>query len=275
MGIISFILIITNVLFSYRGFNNSIFFDRYKFEVNKILIYKEYYRIFTSGFLHINWMHLIFNMFSLFAFSFNLEMYLGIAGFCIVYFASLIGGNLLALLIHRNHGDFSSVGASGAISGVIFASIALFPGMRVGLLFLPIPAWLFGALYIGISIYAIRSNRDNIGHESHLGGALIGMVLALLLNPSAFLANLPVILIIMIPMMVFIFIIIKRPDLLFIDNFYFKKHTDHYSVDHAYNERRTSNQKELDKLLDKISKKGINSLSKKEKDRLKELSEKN
>jgi hypothetical protein len=192
-----------------------------------------------------------------------------------IYFASLIGGNLLSLLIHRKDGDFSSLGASGAICGVIFASIVLFPGMRVGLLFLPIPGWLFGVLYIGLSMYGIRSKKDNIGHEAHLGGALIGMLMALLINPSAFLTNLPVILVIMIPTIVFIYIIIKRPDLLLIDNFYFKQHTDHYSIDHAYNEKRTRNQQELDRLLDKISKKGIDSLSKREKERLKELSERN
>lgn len=275
MGIITFLLIVANVLISYRGFNNKAFYEKYKFEVDDILLRKEYLRMLTSGFLHVNWMHLIFNMFSLFAFSSTLETYQGISNFCVIYFASLIGGNLLMLLLHRKNGDFSAVGASGAISGVIFATIALFPGMHVGLFFLFIPGWLFGVIYIGLSMYGIRSNRDNIGHEAHLGGALIGMAMAVLINPSAFLANFPVILSIMIPVIIFIYIIIKRPDLLFIDNLYFKQHTDHYSIDHVYNEKRTRDQQELDRLLDKINKKGMEGLSKREKERLKELSERN
>ena len=272
-GIIGIILIIANVAFSYKGFNDQHFFERYMFEVDKILINKDYKRIITSGFLHINWTHLFLNMFSLFVFSGAIEGALGGAKFLLVYLISLVGGNLLSLLIHQHHGDYSAAGASGAISGVIFASIALFPGMGVGLFLLPaIPAWLYGILFVLYSIYGIRSKRDNIGHEAHLGGALVGMVTGLLMEPSAFIENYVTILIILVPTVIFIYLIVTRPQVLLIDNLFFKKHSDHYSVDHKYNADKHFRQKEIDRILDKINKKGIGSLTSKERSTLKKYS---
>src|SRR5215471_17998238 len=146
MDIISFLLILANVIVSYRGFKDSIFYNKYKFRVDAVLLYKDYKRLVTSGFLHVNWMHLIFNMVALYFFSGSLETYLHPVRFLIIYFLSLVGGDLLSLFIHRHDGDYDSVGASAGVNGVIYASIALFPGMHIGLLFIPIaiPAWLFG-----------------------------------------------------------------------------------------------------------------------------------
>src|SRR5215216_4521890 len=188
-GIIALLLIIANVIFSYKGFTNQSFFDGYKFEVDRILINKDYKRLITSGFLHVSWLHLIFNMLSLFVFSGLIEFYLGEMKFLVIYFVSLIGADLFSLFVHRNHGDYSSVGASGAISGIVFASIALFPGMSIGLFIISMPAWLYGIVYIAFSIYGIRSNKNNIGHEAHLGGAIIGMLVVLIMEPAAFLEN--------------------------------------------------------------------------------------
>src|SRR5215831_13558473 len=185
LGIISIVIIIANVIFSYRGFTHISFYEKYKFEVEKILLYRQYYRIISSGFLHVNWMHLIFNMLSLYFFSGGLEAFLGDFNYLLIYFSSLIGGSLLSLFIHRHHGDYTAVGASGAVNGVIFATIALFPTMNINLLFIPMPAWLFGILFVIFSIYGVRSRKDNIGHDAHLGGALIGMAIALALRPSA------------------------------------------------------------------------------------------
>src|SRR6188768_2566188 len=119
-GTIGIILIIANLAVSYKGFSNQLFFESYMFEVDRILINKDYKRLITSGFLHVSWTHLIFNMVSLIFFSDSIESNLGGIKFLIIYFASLIGGNLFTLLIHKNHGDYSAVGASGAISGIIF-----------------------------------------------------------------------------------------------------------------------------------------------------------
>lgn len=273
-GIIGLILIVANVIFSYKGFTSTAFFDAYKFRVDRILVSKEYKRLITSGFLHIGWMHLIFNMVSLYAFSGATEAYLGGFKFAIVYFASLLGGDLLSLFVHRNHGDYSSVGASGAVCGIIFASLALFPGMGVRFFFLPIfiPGWLYGLLYVLYSIYGVHSKKDNIGHEAHLGGALIGMLTALLMQPEAFARNYTTILLIALPAIIFIWIIIKRPQALLVDNQFYKSHQKYYTIDHKYNETRTNRQKEVDRILDKINKKGMGSLSKEEEQLLKEYS---
>ena len=273
-GIIGIILITANVIFSYKGLNNQLFFEAYMFEVNKILINKDYKRIITSGFLHVSWTHLIFNMISLLIFSGAVESALGGFKFLIIYFASLIGGNLLSLLIHRNHGDYTAVGASGAICGIMFASIALFPGMNVGIFFLPIsfPGWLYGLVFVLYSIYGIRSKKDNVGHEAHLGGALIGMIVALLMEPMAFVENTSTILIIAVPTILFIYLVVTRPQILLVDNLFFKNHQDFYSIDHKYNADKHLQQKEIDRILDKINKKGMGSLTSSERSKLKRFS---
>jgi len=195
---------------------------------------------------------------------------MGSLNFLIIFFASLMGGELLSLLVHRNHGDYSSVGASGAICGVMFASVAIFPDMGISLFLLPIsiPGWIFALLYVLFSIYGIRSQKNNIGHDAHLGGALVGMTLALVMNPSVLIYNYGKILIILVPTVVFIYLIITRPDALLIDNLFYKTHRDFYSIDHRYNAERTDQQQEIDRILDKINRKGMGSLNKKEKETL-------
>jgi len=270
-----FPLIILNILVSYKGLTNSLFFESFEFQVDRILVNKDYRRLVTSGFLHVSWTHLLFNMFSLYFFSGQVEYGLGALGFLLIYFASLIGGNLLTLFIHRNHGDYSAVGASGAVNGVMFASVALYPDARIGIFLLPaIPAWIYALLYVLISIYGIRSRKTNIGHDAHLGGALVGMILALIMHPSALSENFGKILIILVPSVVFLCLIITRPQILFVDNLFYKNHHDFYNIDHRYNADRADQQQEVDRILEKISKKGMGSLNKQEKKTLEAYSKK-
>lgn len=268
------VIIIVTTLVSYKGFTNSRFFDDYEFEVDRILMDKQYYRLVTQGFLHTGWMHLGFNMFSLYVFSGVLTMGLGVFAFLLIYFSSLIGGGLLSLFIHRNHGSYSAVGASGATCGVLFASVALYPQMGISMFPLPftMPSWLYAVLFAGFSVYGIRSRKDNIGHDAHLGGALVGMVLVLMLNPDAFLNNYAIILMILVPSVIFIYVIIKRPELLFVDNLFYKNQKDFYSVDHRDNAQRANRQQEVDRILDKIGRSGMGSLTRKERQTLKDYS---
>ncbi len=275
MGVITLLLIIANFAFSYKGFKDVTFLDAYKFEVDAILIKKEYKRLITSNFLHVSWPHLIFNMISLFSFSELVETHLGWLSFLLIYMASAIGGDLLALFIHRHHGDYSSVGASGAVCGVIFASIALFPGLEIGMIFIPvsIPAWIYGVLYIAYSIYGVKSKRDNIGHEAHLGGALIGMLVAIVFRPEVLQQNYLTISIITLPTLVFIYLIVKKPYILLVENYFYDTHQRYDTIDHKYNAQKVMKQRELDRLLDKINKKGIDSLTKAERLKLDEYSQ--
>ncbi|MBX3257803.1 MAG: rhomboid family intramembrane serine protease [Chitinophagaceae bacterium] len=272
MEIVTWILIAVNIIVSYKGFRDHDFLDRYSFEVDKILIYKDYKRIITSGFLHVSWMHLIFNMLSLYFFSGGLESYLGVLNFLIIYFGSLVCGNLFSLFVHRNHNSYSSVGASGAVCGIIFAAIALFPGLNIGLFFIPIPAWIYGIVFVLYSIYAIRSRKENIGHEAHLGGALAGLIIAIIMEPSALLTNYVTILLIFVPSSIFVYIILTRPHLLYIDNHFYRTNRNFYSIDHSYNAQKMDVQKRVDKILEKIHQKGIKSLTQREREILDEYS---
>lgn len=273
-GIISLGIIIINFIFSYKGLKDRVFFDRYSFVVERILLFREYWRLITSGFLHVSWKHLIFNMISLLAFSFLLEADLGSVSFLILYFGSLLGGDLLSLFIHRHNSDYSSVGASGAICGVIFASIALFPGMSVNLLgLIPIPGWLYGIGYVLYAIYGIRSRNDNIGHDAHLGGALVGMLIAIILEPQAMFENVATIIAISVPAVFFMYVIITKPHVLLVDNFFYQQHHVFGDIDDKYNFDRANRQQELDRLLEKIHKKGMHSLTKAEKEKLERYSQ--
>ena len=265
---LSILIILVNFIVSYKGFNDRNFYERYEFSIEKVLIYKQYYRLITSGFLHVNWMHLIFNMLALYFFSGAVESFFGPLQFLLIYFVSMIGGDLLSLFIHRYDSSYSSVGASGAVCGIIFAAIAVFPGMRMGFFFIPIaiPAWIFGLAYVLYSIYGIRSRRDNVGHESHLAGALIGMLLAIAMFPASLEENYPTILVISIPCILFIYLILTRPHVLLIDNNFFKTQKRYYSIDQKYNAEKMDKEKEVDRILEKISRKGMKSLTQKEKE---------
>jgi len=274
-GIVSLLIIILTFVFSYRGFTNRSFYENHLFHVDKVLINRDYKRIVTSGFLHVGWMHLIFNMLALFFFSSSMEYFLGPFLFLLIYFFSLICGNLFALFVHRRHSSYTSVGASGAIAGIIFGSIILFPDSSISLFFLPIrfPAWLFGLLYMLYSIYGIRSKKSNIGHEAHLGGGVAGMLLMTILYPKMVFDNPLPLFLILVPSLIFIIIIIYKPHVLMVDNLFYKKQHN-YTVDDRYNIQKKNTQEEVDRILEKISKKGMKSLTKKEKDILNAYSKK-
>ena len=174
------IILIINILSSIVGFWDRRFFESYSFEINRIRK-GEYYRLLTSGFLHVNTPHLIFNMVTLYFFVSFVTYSLGALSFLILYFASLIIGNLLTLVIHFNQPNYSAVGASGAVTGILFSSLLLFPSIELMVFFIPIPipGYIFGIGYILYTIYGIGAQTDNIGHSAHFGGAVGGVILTL------------------------------------------------------------------------------------------------
>ena len=174
------IILIINILSSIVGFRDRRFFESYSFEINRIRK-GEYYRLITSGFLHVNTPHLIFNMVTLYFFVSFVTYSLGALSFLILYFASLIIGNLLTLVIHFNQPNYSAVGASGAVTGILFSSLLLFPSIELMIFFIPIPipGYIFGIGYILYTIYGIGAQTDNIGHSAHFGGAVGGVILTL------------------------------------------------------------------------------------------------
>lgn len=184
------LIIIANVLVSMKGFNDYSFLDKYKFQVSKILA-GEKLRAFTSGFLHVDWIHLGFNMYALYLFGNIVTTMVGIPNFLVIYFGSLLAGSLYTLHYHKNEPYYSAVGASGAVSGIVYASILLYPGMELYLFFIPIPipGYIFGVGYLLYSIYGMKKQIGNVGHAAHLGGAIGGFVFTLLLKPALFSTN--------------------------------------------------------------------------------------
>lgn len=185
MSQVIIILIVANVLVSLIGFSDAAFFDRYKFQVQRILG-GEKIRMLTSGFLHVDWLHLGFNMYALYLFGKVVDSSFGTLNFILIYFASLIAGSMYSLYQHKRIPYYSAVGASGAVSGVIFSSIMLYPSMELIMLPIPvpIPGYVFGIGYLLYSIYGMKNQVGNIGHSAHLGGAIGGYLITLVLRPS-------------------------------------------------------------------------------------------
>ncbi|EJL71829.1 rhomboid family intramembrane serine protease [Chryseobacterium populi] len=189
MNAVVLIIIAVTCIISYMGFNNTSLFEKYKFNVGAITGRKEYIRLISSAFLHADFMHLFFNMLSLYFFQGVVIYFFGNIGFLIIYFGSMILGNLFSLLIYKKQPWYSAIGASGAVSGIIFASIAMAPN-EISVNFLP--GWIFGTLYFGYSVYMMLNPKqwDNLGHSAHLGGAFFGLVYSIVLHPQLAISNL-------------------------------------------------------------------------------------
>jgi membrane associated rhomboid family serine protease len=143
--------------------------------------------VITSGFVHADLSHLIFNMVSFWAFGIRLERHMGTPKFVILYAAGLLLSQLITYLKHRNNPEYATLGASGAISAVLFAFIVYFPTDSLMILPIPvpIPAPLFAVGYLGYSYWSSRQNRGRINHDAHLGGALVGLAFVAISDPGA------------------------------------------------------------------------------------------
>ena len=187
MSISFIIILIATIAMSYYGFNNATFFNRYMFNVGAVQK-GDYVRLISSGFLHANWEHLIFNMISLFFFYEVVTDSMGELLFVLIYFGSMLLGNVFSLQIYKRQSYYSAIGASGAVSGIIFTAIALYPkAIKVNFL----PGWLFGALYFGYSVFMMFNPEkgDNLGHTAHIGGALFGLAVVVLYAPTIVVHN--------------------------------------------------------------------------------------
>ncbi|WP_299261607.1 rhomboid family intramembrane serine protease [uncultured Aquimarina sp.] len=203
LDIVVIVIILANVIVSLKGLNDFSFFERYKFNIGGIRR-GEQLRMLASGFLHVDMMHLFFNMFTLYFFAPVVLNYLGNVKFLVVYFGSLFVGNLFSLFFHKDEYHYSAVGASGAVSGIIFSAILFQPNMKLYLMFIPIPipAYIFGIGYLLYSIYGMKSRTGNIGHDAHFGGAAGGYIVTLILAPFLFKENLLMIGLLAIPIIV-------------------------------------------------------------------------
>lgn len=166
--------------------------------VNKLILWPrkmdnpvEYYRLLTSGFVHADWMHLAFNMYTLYIFGSNVQMVfgeLGIQGelYIVLYLTGIIVASLPSFLKNRNNSYYRSLGASGGVASIIFFAIYYSPWSRITIFPIPfgIPSILFGGLYLAYEAYMAKRGAGNVNHDAHFWGSIYGLFFALLLDPT-------------------------------------------------------------------------------------------
>jgi len=203
MHLATIAIIAANVLVSLKGFNDVSFFERYKFGISAINAGQKE-RMVTSGFLHVDFAHLFLNMFTLYFFADVVINWFGPVKFLVIYAISLVAGSLLALFFHRDEPYYSAVGASGAVTGILYAAILLQPDMDLMIMFIPIaiPAYILGIGYMIYSIYGMKTRIGNIGHTAHFGGAIGGYATTLLFKPELLVTDSLMVFLLAIPILI-------------------------------------------------------------------------
>ena len=185
LPLVGILIIGLNILFTFICFKNDNFFDQYRFQIGKIRE-GEYFRLLSSGFLHVNTTHLLFNMFTFYFFVNIVVGMLVTVSFLGLFLGSLLAGNFFAYYFHFKDSYYSAVGASGAVTGVLFSALLLYPNIELMLFLIPIPipGYLFGIGYILYTLYGMKAQNDTIGHTAHFGGAIGGILITLLVKPE-------------------------------------------------------------------------------------------
>jgi membrane associated rhomboid family serine protease len=183
----TYALIAVNVMISlYAFYGDRRFLDQFAFQVRAVAEKGEHYRIISSSFLHANIPHLLINMLTLYFFGPVVESILGKLGFLVVYFGSIIASGVISVIFNRKNPLYSSVGASDAVSGVVLSYCCFYPFEPIYIMFIPvgIPAILYGVIFVFISAQLMGRADRVIAHEGHLGGALAGVALTVIMRPE-------------------------------------------------------------------------------------------
>lgn len=183
------IILIVTVITSLAAFRNHGLFDKLILWPRVMNTPSEYHRLLTSGFIHADYGHLFFNMFTLFFFGQNVEMIftgygIGVHMFVVLYLTAIIVASLPSLIKHRNNGYYRSLGASGGVSAIVFSSIYFMPWSKIYVFFLPIPGIVAGVAFLAYSAYMSKRGSDNIGHDAHFWGAVYGFLFTLAFSPD-------------------------------------------------------------------------------------------
>ncbi|HVD97576.1 MAG TPA: rhomboid family intramembrane serine protease [Cytophagaceae bacterium] len=187
----SLILILLNVVASLYAWNNEAIYRKWLMNPYWVKRENQYYRFITSGFIHGDWLHLIFNMIALFSFGRNFEDYLFEHTehyqlfYYILYFTALIVSEIPTYLKHKNNPGYNSLGASGAVAAILFASIITYPLGSIYIYFIKLPAFIFGAIYLIYSYISSKRNMDGVNHDAHFWGAVLGVLFMVFLFPSS------------------------------------------------------------------------------------------
>ncbi len=184
---LTLVLIAVTVLVSWQAFERPRLIERLILWPPAIERKHQYDRLVTHGFIHADWQHLLFNMITLFFFGRAVEpvftQFLGPVGYLFFYLSAIVVAILPTWLRHRHDARYRSLGASGAVSAVLFAYILLSPWSRIFVFFLPVPAIVYGVAYVAYSFWMDRQGGDHINHSAHLSGAIYGVLFMLLMEP--------------------------------------------------------------------------------------------
>lgn len=180
------LIFLFTIITSIYAFSNPDLYGKFMLNPYNVSRRHRVYTLITSGLIHADWMHLIFNMMTFFFFAFQLEGIIGSLNFGILYFVSMVAADIPSVIKHKNDIWYNSLGASGAISAVLFSYILFVPFSSMIIFPIPIPIWaiVFGPLYLVYCVYASRQARDHINHDAHFFGALAGLILTVLLVPG-------------------------------------------------------------------------------------------
>lgn len=185
--IVTLLLIAITCAISFTCFENRKLLDSLLFWPPAVR-HGEYWRFVTHGFVHADVQHLLFNMITLYFFGRAVETffisYIGMAGFALFYLGAIVVAMVPSWLTHRDNPRYRSLGASGAVSAVLFVFIFMAPWSTIFIFVLPVPAIIFAALYVGYSFYASGHRLDNVNHSAHMWGAAYGIVFALVMEPQ-------------------------------------------------------------------------------------------
>jgi membrane associated rhomboid family serine protease len=183
---VAVIIMVVTIGASLFAFSNEKYYNKWMFQPYYVARGEDVYTIFTSALIHRDWMHLIFNMASYSFFAFRLEVQFGHWQFAVLYILSMVLSDVSTLIKHKDNAWYRSLGASGAVSAVVFSAILFNPLDEMGLIMLPvmIPAYIFGILYLIYCHFASRHARDHVNHDAHLFGALSGIVITIILRPD-------------------------------------------------------------------------------------------
>ena len=182
------IILVLTVIVSIAGLFSRTVIEKAVLRPYQIAQGRDYATLLTSGFVHADVAHLLFNLITYYSFAFALERAMGELRFEVLYFTGLLVSNLGTTLKHRNEPEYASLGASGAILAVLFAAIVYFPHQRLIFLYfpIPIPAPLFAVIYLVYSYWSSGRARDRINHDAHIFGALTGLAFAAVTAPERF-----------------------------------------------------------------------------------------
>lgn len=188
----TYLIIIITVLVSYYSFRNANLFYKLQFNAYQVYHNKKYEKLISHIFVHADWGHLFFNMLSFYFFGRVIEQYFsyffgnfGHFHFVLLYFGAGVVSSIPSLIKHKDNFNYNAVGASGAVSAIIYAFILFHPFDLIYVFFIPIPAILYGVLFLGYSYYMAKKNIDNIGHDAHFWGAVFGALYTIIFIPDS------------------------------------------------------------------------------------------